>query len=179
MDSTAIIYAPWIIYTCIVGAALVCGWCNREWGMAGGWPKIVTCVVMFFPTLFAAKIIGLSNDHAAIAGLIMTVGDYVGRDDDGVRGTYLQKAIRGWRYLLVPIGFTLLTGNPWAMLSAAFCWQGGLIAWACSHLVQPPADPTAFAEPTDGTIRGFLNLLGLHLAVAAGVVIPYLSWTLA
>ena len=175
-DNAIVIYAPWIIYACIAGAALVYGWCNHEWGMSGGWPKIVTCVVMFFPTMFAAKIIGMTNDHAAIAGLIMAFGDYMGRVSDGVRGTYLQKALRGWRYLGVPIGLTLLTGNPWAMLAAAFFWQGGLIAWALSHLVQPPADPTAFAEPTDGTIRGLLNLLGLHFAVAAGVVIHFWSW---
>lgn len=160
-----------VIYGAIVIASIVWGIANRLWGSDHPINKWMAASLVFFPTIFCGVIFGLTANMAALAGIIAVVGFFLGRISDGVRGTYLQKGLRGWKYSGIPLGFMLLTGNPWALLPLPFFWQGGVGEWACAKLVKHGTDYTAIAEPVDGTIRGLLNLTALHLAIAGGAVI--------
>jgi len=171
MDNTAA-----VIYGAIIIGALGWGIANRLWGSDHPINKFMAASLVFFPTIFCGTIFGLTANMAAIAGIIAVAGFFLGRISDGVRGTYLQKGLRGWKYSGIPLGFMLLTGNPVAALALPFFWQGGAGEWAAAKLVKPGSDYTAWAEPADGMLRGFLNLLGLHLAIAAGAVFHVSSW---
>ncbi len=112
--------------------------------------------------------LGFADWQSIAAFPLVSIGFYAGRISDGVRGTFFQKAMRGWHYLGIPIGLYLLLGSPWILIPCLFFWQGGLIHWLSHRVLGDEVDYVARAEIIDGYIRGAIQLVALCLAAAHG-----------
>jgi hypothetical protein len=103
---------------------------------------------------------------AAASVMISSAGFWIGREDDGVRGTFMDKAIRGWRYGGIYVGYALLLKS-WILLAPMlFFWQSGLIHWTIKSISARTGvwDYVPLAEATDGFVRGALLTAALLLA---------------
>lgn len=91
-----------------------------------------------------------------ISFLICAAGFWLGRVQDGVRGTFLQKALRGWKYSGIYIGFALLLDSWYPLLPVLMFWQVGLIHWAICRISAATGfwDYVPSAEAINGFIRG-------------------------
>lgn len=144
---TIAIVAGFFIFCCILGGAA-----NRFWGWDQGIKPLAAILFGIAVSLFIA-VTGFPVFIGLLALPCTAAGFYLGRITDGVRGTFLQKSLRGWKYGLIYIALTIITKSLWMMSPMLFFWQSGAIHWAIATKAAGKWDYVPMAERTDGAVR--------------------------
>ena len=145
---------------------------NRFWGSgdeeddigktgAAAWIGFSTTLFLFY--------LGAPAELCAGGMATTTVGFWLGRVTDGIRGSWLQKSLRGWKYGLIYVGMAVVLWSWWPLVPLLFFWQGGVAHWASWRFITVPAiDHTKCAELADGLVRGAIFLSCVAVVLSGG-----------
>lgn len=156
---------PITIYACVT--AMIWGACNRFWGEDDASDHISKVVAAIFIGVITAEFVilaGFKPWQGLAAFFACGVGFWLGRVQDGVRGTFTEKSHRGWKYCGIYVCMAFALQNPVLLLPALFFWQSGAIHSFFYTKGAGKWDYVPVAEFVDGTFRGALVVIAIMLA---------------